>query len=133
MSPPPRLSDIPDLVERARESGLRAELRVEGKPRPLPAAVELAGYRVVQESLTNAIRYAAGALATVHLAYRDDGITVEVSDDGPGATAGASALHGGGIGLGGLRERARLLGGQLEAGSGAERGFMVRAFLPGLP
>ena len=141
MSPPPRLSDIPELVEHACVSGLRAELRVEGKPRPLPDAVELAGYRVVQESLTNAIRYAAGAVATVHLVYRDDGIMVEVTDDGPGATAddgsgataGTSALHGGGIGLAGLRERARLLGGQLEAGNAAERGFVVRAFLPGPP
>ncbi len=131
MSPQPRLDDIPDLIKRAGESGLRAGLRVEGEPRSLPAAVELAGYRVVQESLTNAIRYAAGAAATVHLAYRDDGIMVEVTDDGPGATAGPAAIHGGGAGLAGLRERARLLGGQLEAGSAAERGFVVRAFLPG--
>jgi signal transduction histidine kinase len=91
---------------------------------------------VVQESLTNAIRYAAGAAATVHLAYRDDGIMVEVTDNGPGAAAAAAAaaaVHGGGAGLAGLRERARLLGGQLEAGSDAERGFAVRAFLPGPP
>ncbi len=132
MSPPPRLADIAGLIERAGESGLRVELRVDGKLRPLPDAVELAGYRVVQESLTNAIRYAAGAAATVHVAYRDDGIMVEVSDDGPGAAAGAAAL-GGGTGLAGLRERARLLGGQLEAGAAAERGFAVRAFLPGPP
>jgi signal transduction histidine kinase len=132
-SPQPRLGDIPGLIKRAGESGLRAELRVDGEPRPLPAAVELAGYRVVQESLTNAIRYAAGAAATVRLAYRDDGILVEVTDDGPGAAAGAAAVRGGGAGLAGLRERARLLGGQLEAGSAAERGFAVRAFLPGPP
>jgi signal transduction histidine kinase len=75
------------------------------------------------------------------LAYRDDGIMVEVTDDGPGAladgepgaAAGAAGIPGGGAGLAGLRERARLLGGQLEAGSAAERGFMVRAFLPGPP
>ena len=130
-SPQPRLCDIPGLIKRAGEAGMRAELRVDGEPRPLPPAVELAGYRVVQESLTNAIRYAAGAAATVRLAYRDDGIMVEVTDDGPGAAAGAAAIRGGGAGLAGLRERARLLGGQLEAGSAAERGFAVRAFLPG--
>ena len=138
MSPQPRLNDIPDLIESAGEAGLRAELRVEGESRPLPPAVELAGYRVVQESLTNAIRYAAGAAATVHLTYRADGIMVEVTDNGPGAAtdsapsaaAGATAIPGGGMGLAGLRERARLLGGQLEAGSAAERGFVVRAFLP---
>jgi signal transduction histidine kinase len=133
MSLQQRLDDIPSLIKRAGESGLRAELRVDGEPRPLPAAVELAGYRVVQEGLTNAIRYAAGAAATVHLAYRDDGIMVEVTDDGPGAAAGAAAIPGGGVGLAGLRERARLLGGQLEAGSAADRGFAVRAFLPGPP
>jgi signal transduction histidine kinase len=141
LSPPLRLDGLAALVERAAASGLRAELRVEGEPRPLPAAVELAGYRVVQEGLTNAIRYAAGAAATVRLAYRDDGIMVEVADDGPAAPSGqgprapsgAVALQGGGIGLAGLKERARLLGGQLEAGSAAERGFVVRAFLPGPP
>ena len=132
-SPQPRLGDIPGLIKRAGEAGMRAELRVDGEPRPLSAAVELAGYRVVQESLTNAIRYAAGAAATVHLACRDDGIMVEVTDDGPGAAAAAGAIRGGGAGLAGLRERARLLGGQLEAGSAAERGFAVRAFLPGPP
>ena len=132
-SPQPRLGDIPGLVKRATEAGMRAELRVDGEPRPLPPAVELAGYRVVQEGLTNAIRYAAGAAATVRLAYRDDGIMVEVTDDGPGAAAAAAAIRGGGAGLAGLRERARLLGGQLEAGSAAERGFAVRAFLPGPP
>ena len=132
-SPQPRLGDIPGLIERAGEAGMRAEFRVDGEPRPLPPAVELAGYRVVQESLTNAIRYAAGAAATVRLAYRDDGIMVEVTDDGPGAAAAAGAIRGGGAGLAGLRERARLLGGQLEAGSAAERGFAVRAFLPGPP
>jgi signal transduction histidine kinase len=133
MSPQPRLGDIPDLIERAGESGLRAQLCVDGKPRPLPADVELAGYRVVQESLTNAIRYAAGAAATVRLAYRDDGIMVEVTDDGPGAAPGTVPIPGGGTGLAGLRERARLLGGQLEAGNAAKPGFAVRAFLPGPP
>jgi signal transduction histidine kinase len=141
ISPQPRLDDVPDLIARAGESGLRADLRVEGEPRPLPATVELAGYRIVQESLTNAIRYATGAAATVHIAYRDDGIMVEVTDDGPsaqadgapGAATVAPAIHGAGVGLAGLRERARLLGGQLEAGSAAERGFVVRAFLPSPP
>jgi signal transduction histidine kinase len=77
----------------------------------------------------------------VHLVYRDDGIMVEVTDDGPGeladgahgATAGPGVIRGGGAGLAGLRERVRLLGGQVEAGSAAERGFVVRAFLPDLP
>ena len=129
----PRLGDLPDLVQRARESGLRAELRVDGEPRPLAAAVELAGYRVVQESLTNAIRYAPGAAATVHLSYRADGVMVDVVDDGPGTLAAVTVGQGGGAGLAGLSERARLLGGSLTAGSGPGGGFAVRVFLPGTP
>ena len=126
----PRLGDLPGLVRRARDSGLRADLRVDGEPWPLAAAVELAGYRVVQESLTNAIRYAPGAAATVHLAYRADGVMVDVVDDGPGPPAAGTASQGGGTGLAGLSERTRLAGGWLEAGSGPEGGFVVRAFLP---
>ena len=126
----PRLGDLPGLVRRARDSGLRAELRVDGEPWPLAAAVELAGYRVVQESLTNAIRYAPGAAATVHLAYRADGVMVDVVDDGPGPPTAGTASQGGGTGLAGLSERTRLAGGWLEAGSGPEGGFVVRAFLP---
>jgi signal transduction histidine kinase len=130
----PRLGDVPGLVQRATESGLRAELHVDGKPGQLAAAIELAGYRVVQESLTNAIRYAAGAALTVHLAYRTDGIMITVKDDGPGALAAAAAGQGGGgAGLAGLSERTRLLGGSLEAGRGPEGGFVVRAFLPDTP
>ena len=106
------------------------ELHVDGEPRQLTAAVELAGYRVVQESLTNAIRYAPGAATRVHLAYRADGVMVDVIDDGPGTLTARTAGQGGGTGLAGLRERAHLAGGWLEAASGPEEGFAVRAFLP---
>ena len=74
----PQLAELPLLVRRAAESGLRAELQVAGEPRSLGAEVELAAYRVVQESLTNTIRYAPGAAATVRVAYRADGIMVDV-------------------------------------------------------
>jgi signal transduction histidine kinase len=128
----PHLADLPLLVRRATESGLRAELQVVGEPRYLGAEVELAGYRVVQESLTNTIRYAPRAAATVRVAYGADGIVVDVLDDGPGhLTPAAPAAQGGGTGLAGLRERTRLLGGHLEAGGRPGGGFAVRAFLPG--
>ncbi|HEX5295289.1 MAG TPA: histidine kinase [Streptosporangiaceae bacterium] len=127
----PQLADLPRLVQQARASGLRAELHVAGEPARLGAEVELAGYRVVQESLTNSIRYAPGAAATVHVAYRADGIAVDVLDDGPDPLgAGALAGQGGGTGLAGLSERVRLLGGHLEAGARPDGGFSVRAFLP---
>jgi signal transduction histidine kinase len=127
----PRLADLPLLVQRATESGLHAELQVAGEPSRLGAEVELAGYRVVQESLTNTIRYAPGAAVVVHVAYRADGIVVDVLDDGPGPlTTAVPAGLGGGTGLAGLSERTRLLGGYLVAGGRAGGGFAVRAFLP---
>ncbi|HEX5190951.1 MAG TPA: histidine kinase [Streptosporangiaceae bacterium] len=130
-TPQPRLHDVPALVERARQAGLRADLTVDGEARPLTDAIELAGYRVVQEGLTNAIRHAAGAAATVRLWYNDTGILIEVADEGPSGTpaAHAHAANGGGAGLVGLSERATLLGGEFEAGR-REDGFLVRAFLP---
>jgi signal transduction histidine kinase len=128
----PQLADLPLLVQRAAESGLRADLQMVGESYHLGAQVELAGYRVVQESLTNTIRYAPGAAATVRVAYRADGIVVDVLDDGPGPlTTAVPPAQGGGTGLAGLSERARLLGGHLEAGSRPGGGFAVRAFLPG--
>lgn len=126
-----RLADIPQLVERARRSGLRAEFVVDGEPHPLPDDTELAGYRVAQEGLTNAIRYAAGARARVCVAYREDGVMVEVADDGPGAATSTAHEAGGGLGLAGLTERISLLGGRLDAAPLSGGGFRLRAFLPG--
>lgn len=149
LGPQPRLHDVPGLIERARRAGLRAELEVDGEVRPLADTIELAGYRVVQEGLTNAIRHAAGATATVRIRYSGSGILIEVADEGragrggpsdgsilAGGTGfvgaayqGASDGPGGGAGLAGLRERAGLLGGQFEAGR-CQQGFVIRAFLP---
>ena len=131
--PLPRLHDVPGLIERSRQAGLLAELHVEGEARPLADEIELAGYRVVQEGLTNAIRHAAGTAVAVRLRYNVDGVQVEVADEGPGQpvlpAAAADVSRGGGAGLAGLGERARLLGGQFEAGR-CQQGFVVRAFLP---
>lgn len=133
--PQPGLDDVPSLVERARECGLRAELVIDGQARRLADATELAGYRVVQECLTNAIRHAAGTAATVRLTYSGSGILIEVADEGRAAGAGGHPLprdaagQGSGAGLAGLRERARLLGGRFEARH-SQQGFVVRAFLP---
>ena len=104
---------------------------IEGTARPLPAAVDLAAYRIIQESLTNVIRHAGRASARVTVAYEPDRVVIEVSDNGRGA-AMQSDSNGWqeGHGLAGMRERAVAVDGELDAGPQPGRGFRVRASLP---
>jgi signal transduction histidine kinase len=125
-APQPRLADIEDLVGRVRAAGARVELTVTGS-RQVPESVQLCGYRIVQEALTNARRYAPDGAVTVELDYRADALAVRVLDDGGTTAAGAGA--GSGYGLIGMRERVATLGGTLQAGP-AGRGFVVSALLP---
>lgn len=127
----PGLQQLPELVGRTVQSGLPVQLEVTGKRYDVPSAVDLAGYRIVQESLTNALRHANAAAATVVVGYTEDAVVVEVTDQGtgPGARWHPSALTTG-RGIVGMRERATALGGKLEAGPGPEGGFRVRAELP---
>lgn len=104
-------------------------VRIRGVERELPASVDLAAYRIVQEALTNTRKHAHTDTATVLLTYDEDGLTVEISDDGRGAPATRSGSPGG-DGLPGMRERAAALGGTLTAGAGECGGFRVRALLP---
>jgi signal transduction histidine kinase len=127
--PQPTLADLDRLVAGTRAAGLDVEVRSEGTARLLPPAVELSAYRVVQEGLTNALKHAGRARITVVLGYRDDGLDVEVRDDGGGARAGAGGRHG----LSGLRERVTVFGGRFEAGSRPEGGWRVRASFPTAP
>jgi signal transduction histidine kinase len=129
VAPVPRLSQLDDLVAAVVKAGLPTTVRVTGPVRPLPAAVDLAAYRVVQESLTNTLRHAGPARAEVKLAYGPDGLEVVVSDDGRGAAAGAQGAVAGN-GLRGMAERARAAGGTASAGPAPAGGFAVRAFLP---
>ncbi len=115
------------LVERARSAGLAAELTVSGKERPLPATVDRAVYRIVQEALTNAARHAGPAKVAVQLEYGDDDLTVRIEDDG---NADPARPPEPGIGLTGMHERVRALGGTLHAAPRAVGGFEVRAWLP---
>ncbi|MEU7002837.1 histidine kinase [Nonomuraea sp. NPDC046570] len=117
------------LVEQARRAGLPASLRIGGTPATLPAAVDHAVYRIVQEALTNTRKHAAGARASVRLGYQDDEVEVEVLDDGVGRRNG-SAPESQGFGLGGMAERVALCGGRLETGPRPEGGFRVYASLP---
>ncbi|MFD0683129.1 sensor histidine kinase [Actinomadura fibrosa] len=129
----PTLGKISDLVERARLSGQPVELTEEGVRRPRGVDVELAAYRVVQEALTNAIKYAAGRRTAVLVGYGDAHIEIEVTTDGSAGAAPPEPDLSGGRGLGGLRERVRMLDGDLVAGARPDGGFRVRALIPSRP
>ena len=130
-APQPDVAAIPALVEDVRASGLDVDLLVEGAPRELPAGPQLAAYRIVQESLTNVLKHAGPARrAWVRLHWRPDALELSVLDDGRGASAGIAASDGAGQGLVGMRERARLHGGRLDAGPRPGGGFGVHAVLP---
>jgi signal transduction histidine kinase len=127
--PTPSVHDVPGLVQRARDSGLSVVLRMEGSSAALPTALQVAIYRIVQEGLTNVMRHASGAQATVRVAVGGHRVEVDVTDDGGGAPT-ASSDSGSGSGLVGMRQRASAMGGELEAGREADGGFRVRAVLP---
>jgi signal transduction histidine kinase len=138
--PQPGLQALPALVAQASHAGLRTELTVAGPERCLPAGLDLAIYRIVQESLTNVRRHSGATTCHVRLDYRPDEVRVEVLDngrarsDGPDATAVTDTAVDGrrprGHGILGMRERAGLYGGQCEAGPHPGGGFIVRASLP---
>jgi len=124
-APAPTLARLDELVAGAASAGVDVEIAVEGEPVSLPAAVDLAGYRIAQESLTNVLRHAHARHAAVRVAYASDAVTVEVVDDGIGAATEAN-----GNGIAGMRERATALHGTFDAGPRANGGFRVRAWLP---
>jgi signal transduction histidine kinase len=133
--PAPGLVDLKELAEHVRASGTPVELRTSGTDRQLSPALELSVYRVVQEALTNVVKHAPGARATVDLAVSDDRVRIEVADDG--GTAGCSpgederpGRPGPGHGIVGMRERIGAFGGWLTAGPRADRGFRVLAEVP---
>ena len=137
--PAPGLAQLDGLVANTVAAGLATTVRRDGSPRPLSPAVDLTAYRIIQESLTNVIRHAGPATADVHLDYRDTVLRIEITDTGRGTLAAGGNLAsvltglaglGGGHGITGMRERAASVGGELTAGPGPERGFLVTACLP---
>jgi signal transduction histidine kinase len=92
--------------------------------------VDLAAFRIVQESLTNVVRHSSADAATVHLDFEPDALAVQIDDDGSGPGTDADADGDGGSGIPGMRERVAALGGELQAGAGPSGGFRVRARLP---
>jgi signal transduction histidine kinase len=131
-SPAPGLDRLPELIELTRAAGRTVEVEVVGKTPPLPAAVQLAAYRIIQESLTNVARHAGPARVTVRVTYDDADVHVQIDDDGKAPSGRGSAI-GTGSGISGMRERATALGGNLSAGFRHGGGFRVSARLPVRP
>ena len=126
--PQPGLERLEELAEPMRAGGLRVVVRREGPPTELPAGVDLSAYRIVQEALTNTVRHARATRAEVTVRYGADAVELDVRDDGRAAQSGAA--NGSGHGLAGMRERASLVGGTLEAGPMPGGGYRVHARLP---
>ena len=130
LAPQPTLADIEQLVQQCVDSGVPTELRIDGERSESAATVELTGYRVVQEALTNVIRHAGSdAKAAVRITYGPGQMRIEVTDDGAGATS-ASLERATGHGLVGMRERVELYHGTLHAGPRPGGGFRVAATIP---
>jgi len=129
LAPQPGMNQLTSLVDQMRDAGLPVEVEIAGSERPLPPTVDLSAYRIVQEALTNTLRHAGPARATVKVNYADSAIDIEVLDNGRGpiASQNGSAV---GHGLIGMRERVTLLGGKFQAGHYPGVGYSVRAHLP---
>jgi len=126
LTPQPGLGNLTPLLEEVRAAGLAVELHVEGEPFPLPTAIELSAYRIVQEGLTNALKHARAQRADVLIRYGPEELRIDVRDDGRG-TAPSDGL---GHGLVGVRERVKLFGGEMTAGGANGKGFLLSTRLP---
>jgi signal transduction histidine kinase len=125
-SPTAGTAGVDDLISRTAAAGIAVASEVRGKPKPLPASVDLAIYRILQEALTNVARHAQPATATVRLTFAEDDVTLEVEDDGSRNGSAPAA----GNGIAGMRERVAALGGDFSAGPRGDSGFRVAARLP---
>lgn len=124
--PQPTLSELDRLLESARDAGLPCTLRIEGERRELTPALELCGYRIIQEGLTNAIKHSGADTASIVVRYGAGELHLQVVDDGSGAGSGWGSRRG----LIGVKERVGLFGGSFEAGPTPGGGWQLRATLP---
>ncbi|MEU9627210.1 histidine kinase [Streptomyces luteogriseus] len=140
LAPQPSLSRLSPLIDRIAFAGLPVEVRISGEPRPLPTGIDVTGYRIIQEALTNALKHADGTKAEVTVRYAEHYLRVEVLNSGPSVLTGdavgprsrpaAGRAHGAGRGLLGLRERVAVYGGDLDARRRLGGGYRVRARIP---
>jgi len=129
LAPQPTLDEADALLKPARDAGLEATLKVTGEKRPLPAAVDLSAYRIIQEAITNVLKHANASRVQVVVDYQPEALQLTISDNGTGANSTESTGHG----LIGMRERVELFGGEMGSGSSSLGGFTVRAKLPLAP
>jgi signal transduction histidine kinase len=127
LAPQPGLSELERLVERVGQAGQPVDVRIAGTPRPLPPGLDLTAYRILQEALTNALKYARGAPTEVVVEFEDSELRLSVVD---GGARDPTVVAGSGRGLLGMQERVAVYGGELEAGARSEGGFRVHARLP---
>jgi len=133
-TPQPGLGQLTGLLDSARNAGVPVNLAVSGVPRPLPQGMDLSAYRILQEALSNAMRHAPGSTVRVEVAYFPSSVVIKVRNDlsvaGGGNGNGAGSVPAAGHGIIGMRERAAMLDGQLDAGPTDDGGFLVTAVLP---
>jgi signal transduction histidine kinase len=126
LGPQPGLDNLDALLADLRGAGLPVQLQLEGDPLPLPRAIDLSAYRIVQEALTNTLKHAHASQADVTVRYAPHHVELEVRDDGEGITSNGGPGHG----LVGIRERVKIYGGQVTAGPATDGGFLLTARLP---
>jgi signal transduction histidine kinase len=135
-TPQPGLGQLTTLLDSARNAGVPVDLSVSGVPRPLPQGMDLSAYRILQEALSNAMRHAPGSTVRVEVSYFPSSVVIKVRNDlslagnGNGSGSGNGLVVVAGHGIIGMRERAAMLGGQLDAGPTDDGGFLVTAVLP---
>ena len=125
-TPQPGLDRLDSLVDQIGRAGLSVRLHVNGSPFPLPRAIDLSAYRIVQEGLTNALKHARATRADVTVGYEPSGLQIEVRDDGDGGSTSDGLGHG----LVGVRERVKIYGGEMSAGTATGGGFVLSTRLP---
>jgi signal transduction histidine kinase len=126
LAPQPGLDGLDALLDEVGRAGLPVRLHVDGEPLPLPRALDLSAYRIVQEGLTNALKHAHASHADVTVRYEPYELRIEVRDDGEGSSTSDSLGHG----LVGIRERVKIYGGEMSAGTATGGGFILSTRLP---
>jgi signal transduction histidine kinase len=126
LAPQPGLDRLDSLLEEVGRAGLPVQLHVDGEPFALPQGIDLSAYRIVQEALTNALKHAHAGQADVTVRYRPDELSIEVRDNGEGSSSGDGLGHG----LVGIRERVKIYGGEMTAGTATGDGYILSARLP---